>query len=68
MEHITTATHRIELEPPKTRLFHSAPYRAGPQIKQKVREEIQKMLDVQVTEQAQTEWASPIVFVPKKDG
>lgn len=65
---IQTVKHRIDLDPPKAKPIHSAPYRAGPAARQLEREEIDKMLRMGVIEPAQTEWASPIVFVPKKTG
>ena len=48
--------------------MHQQPYRAGPTQRELERKEIQSMLDKGVIEPANTEWASPIVFVPKPDG
>ena len=33
-----------------------------------VAKEVKKMLKARVTEPASTEWASPVVLIPKKDG
>lgn len=64
---IKAAVHRIELEP-GSRPIHQQPYRAGPTQREHERREIDKMLKAGVIEPAKTEWASPIVFAPKKDG
>jgi len=65
---ISAVKHRIDLDPPDSQPVHSAPYRAGPATRQLEKNEIDKMLGMGVIEPAQTEWASPIVFAPKKDG
>ena len=65
---ITAAKHRIDLDPVDSRPIHSAPYRAGPKAREFEKQEIQKMLAMNVIEPAQSEWAAPIVFAPKKDG
>lgn len=65
---IRTVKHRIDLEPPEVEVIHSSHYRAGPAASQLEKADIYKMLRMRVIEPAQTEWASPIVFVPKKDG
>lgn len=65
---IKAAKHRIELTPPNARPIHSVPYRAGPVARTFEKTEIDRLLRMDVIEPAQTEWASPIVFAPKKDG
>lgn len=65
---ITTATHPIEMIDPTTRPVDSAPYRAEPKTREFEKLETKKMLGDNVLEAAQTEWAAPIVFAPKKDG
>ena len=65
---ITAAKHRIDLDPPDSIPIHSVPYRAGPKAREFEKQEIQKMLSMNVIEPAQSEWAAPIVFAPKKDG
>jgi len=64
---ISATEHRIELEP-GTRPIRSMPYRQGPAMREKAGAEIRKMLDAGVIEPASSEWASPVVLVPKKDG
>ena len=64
---ISATEHRIELEE-GTKPLRSIPYRQGPAMRTKVAEEIEKMLNAGVMEPATSEWASPVVLVPKKDG
>jgi len=63
---IDATEHRIELQP-GTKPIRSMPYRQGPALRAKAATEIRKMLDAGVIEPATSEWASPIVLVPKKD-
>ena len=42
--------------------------RAGPKAREIEQEEVSKMLTAGVIEPATTEWASPVVLVPKTDG
>ncbi|XP_047038975.1 uncharacterized protein K02A2.6-like [Helicoverpa zea] len=44
------------------------PYRLNPQKKEIVRTELDKMLEEEIIEEAESEWASPVVLVPKKNG
>jgi transposase InsO family protein len=60
-------THRIDLTP-GAKPFHSRPYRAGPRAREAETAEIQRMLKEGVIEATQSEWASPVVLVPKPDG
>ena len=64
---INLAKHRIELKEGSKPVYQQ-PYRAGPHQRQLEEEEIKKMLDADVIEPAITEWATPIVLAPKKDG
>ena len=64
---INTTVHRIELVP-ETRPIAQAPYRAGPKAREIEAAEVQKMLEAGVIEPAQSEWASPVLLVPKPDG
>ena len=57
--------HRMELEP-GTKHIHQAPYRQGHKGRDIQQQEIAKMLDAGVIEPATSEWASPVVVVPKK--
>ena len=64
---ITATEHRIELAP-GTKPIRQAPYRQGHRGRDVQAEEISKMLEAGVIEPATSEWASPVVLVPKKDG
>ena len=59
--------HRIDLLP-GSKPVHQPPYRAGPLQREMERKEIEDMLAKGAIEPATTDWASPIVFVPKPDG
>ena len=64
----TKATEqRIELAPGTTPI-RQAPYRQSHRGRDVQAEEIKKMLEAGVIEPATSEWASPVVLVPKKDG
>ena len=64
---ITATEHLITLET-GTKLLRSMPYRKDPAMRTKAEAEIRRMRDAGVIEPATSEWASPIVLVPKKDG
>ena len=64
---IHATEHRIEVEK-GTHPIRSLPYRQGPAMRRVAAEQIQEQLDAGVIEPCTSEWASPIVFVPKKDG
>ena len=64
---IDAVKHRIELTP-GARPIHQAPYRAGHKAREIEKKEIDRMLAAKVIEEAQSEWASPVVLIPKKDG
>lgn len=63
---INTATHRAAWSLPEAGLIHVVRYREGLK-NEKLKKDVEKMLAINVMESAQTEWASPIVCVPKKD-
>jgi transposase InsO family protein len=44
------------------------PYRCGLKTREAVEDEIKRMLDLDVIEPATSEWAAPIVLIPKPDG
>ena len=44
------------------------PYRLGPRTRQLFGEQVEKMLTLDVIEPSTSEWASPVVLVPKPDG
>ena len=64
---VKVTKHRIETQENEKPVF-SQPYRAGPEARKVVKESVKEMLDKNVIEAARTEWASPVVLVPKPDG
>ena len=64
---INTTVHRIKLIP-ETRPIAQARYRAGRKARDTEDAEVKKMLEAGVIEPAQSEWASPVLLVPKPDG
>ena len=64
---INTTKHRIQLKNDALPV-HAQPYRAGPSAREFEHLEVNKMLEHNVIEPAQSEWASPVVIAPKKDG
>ena len=64
---IDATMHCIELKP-GARPIYQAPYRAEPIASEKEKMEIDRMLRGGVIELTSAEWASRVVFVPKKDG
>ena len=64
---INVTEHQIELVP-NSRAIRSQPYRQGPATREVVAKNIREMIEADVIEPAQSEWASPVVLVPKKDG
>ena len=46
----------------------SGPYRVPDRLKEGVRQEVAKLVDMGVVEESTSPWASPIVPVPKSDG
>ena len=64
---ISTTDHRIDLTP-GAKPVRSAPYRAGPKARKAESEEVERMPRAGFIEPAQSEWASPVVLVPKPDG
>ena len=64
---ITVTEMRIDLKP-DAKPFKSPPYRAGPKTRELEKAEIDKQLAAGVIEPAMSEWAAPVLFVPKKDG
>ena len=58
--------YRIELKP-GSKPVHAHPYRAGPEARKTEEAEVQRMLEAKVIEPAHSEWASPVVLIPKQD-
>jgi hypothetical protein len=65
--HVQTTSHRIELMPGATPV-HSQPYRAKARAREAESSEVQRMLKAKVIKPTTSEWASPVVLVPKPDG
>ena len=53
---------------PNAKPFKSAPSCAGPKTGELEKVEVDKQLKAGVVEQSMSEWATTIVFAPKKDG
>ena len=64
---IKATEHRIDLVE-GTKPIHQMPYRQGLPAREKTVEIIKQVMDQDVIEPAMSEWASPVVFAPKKDG
>lgn len=60
------AEHRIETGDAVP--IRQAPYRIPYAQREKMKEEIEKMEEMGVIQPSRSEWASPVVMVPKKDG
>ena len=64
---VHSTAHRIQLIP-GAKPAYSQPYRAGTKAREAESSEIHRMLRAGVIEPATSEWASPVVLVPKPDG
>ena len=64
---ISATEHRIEVDR-DSRPIYQQPYRAGPKARDFEKEEVDRMLAAGVIEPSSADWASPVVFVPKKYG
>lgn len=64
----SAATNKIEWCPPLTRPIHSVPNQAVPKAEDFEEIEVDNLLSINVVEPAHTDWASLIVFDPRKDG
>jgi hypothetical protein len=65
--HVHSTSHHIDLVP-GAKPVHARPYRAGARAREAESFELQRMLKAGVIEPANSEWASPVVLVPKPDG
>jgi len=63
---IKATEHRIKLEP-GAKPVRSNHYRIGPRSRQEIRKQVDKMTQLDVIEPSSSEWARPIVLVPKPD-
>ena len=64
---IRATEHHIDLRP-HTRPLYQHAYRAGPESRKVLEDHINLQLAADVIEPAQSEWASPVLLAPKKDG
>jgi len=64
---IKATQHRIELKP-GSKPVGLNPYRMGPQTRELIQAQVDRMLKLEVIEPSQSEWASPVVLIPKPDG
>ena len=64
---VNAGQHRIET-PPDARPFRSQSYRAGFKDREAQASEVKRQLKLGVIEPSQSEWASPVLLVPKPDG
>lgn len=60
--------HRIKTDPADAGPIISAPYRDWPKEQELEKEEIGKLVSMNMKKPAQSKWASPIILVLKKDG
>lgn len=65
--YMKSVAHHIDLKL-VTRILYQHPFHAGLQRREIIEKHINKMLVLDVIEQAQSDWASPIFIAPKKDG
>jgi len=64
---IKATQHRIELNP-GSKPVRLNPYRMGPRTRELIKAQVDRMLKLEVIEPSQSEWASPVVLIPKPDG
>lgn len=63
---IRATSHQIDVAP-GTKPIRSMPYRQGPSVREIIREHVETMLKANIIEPTSSEWASPVVLIPKKD-
>jgi len=63
---IKATEHRIELKPGSMPVRLS-PYRMGPRSGELIKAQVDRMLKIEVIEPSKSEWASPVVLIPKPD-
>jgi len=64
---IKATEHRIELKPGSAPVRFN-PYRMSSRNRELIKAQVDRMLKLEVIEPSQSEWASPVVFIPKPDG
>jgi len=63
---IDAPVHRVEIQP-GTKPIRQQQYRAGHNARDMIRDGVNRMLEAKVVRPSTSEWASPVVFFPKKD-
>jgi len=63
-ESIDGTVHRVEIQP-GTKPIRLQPYLAGHHARDMICDEVNRMLEAKVVRPRTSEWASPVVFVPK---
>jgi len=63
---IKATEHRIELKP-GSKPVRLNPYRMGPRTRELIKAQVDQLLKLEVIEPSQSEWASPVVLIPKPD-
>jgi len=64
---IKATEHRTELRP-GSKPVRLNPYRMGPRTRELIKAQVDRILKLEVIEPSQSEWASPVVLIPKTDG
>eukprot|EP00170_Pyropia_yezoensis_P000413 contig_2263_g414 len=64
---VEATLHRIQRKP-DAKPVHLQPYRAGPHRRDEIEKQINKMLEMDVIEPSDGEWAFSVVIVPKPGG
>jgi len=64
---IKAIEHRIELKPGSGPVGLNF-YRMGPRTRELIKAQVDRMLELEIIEPSQSEWASPVVLIPKPDG
>jgi len=64
---INAIEHRIELKPGSGPVGLNL-YRMGPRTRELIKAQVDRMLELESIEPSQSEWASPVVLIPKPDG
>ena len=64
---VRATEHRIELTP-GAKPFRFQPYRVSPRAREAEQASVDEMLAGRVISRSKSEWASPVVLIPKSDG
>jgi len=64
---IKATEHRIQLKPGSTPVRIN-PERMGPRTRELIKVQVDRMFKLEVIEPSQSEWASPLVLIPKPHG